>query len=70
VSTYVGMSPDLLNDRLIEVAGVAKEVLANLVRVLKAAEDIINQRKLAPLSQVHTLDFLGSVDVLDPGVVV
>lgn len=63
---YVRMSADLLNDRLIKVTGVAHEVLANLVRVLEAAEDIVNKRKLATLLQIHSLIFLGRMDVLDP----
>lgn len=70
MSAYVGMSPDLFNDRVIEMAGVAKEFLADLVRVLQATEDIINQRELTTLSQVHTLNLLGRVDVLDPSVVI
>jgi hypothetical protein len=63
---YVRMSADLLNDRLIKVTGVAHKVLANLVRVLEAAEDIVNKRKLATLLQIHSLIFLGRMDVLDP----
>jgi len=63
------MPPDLLDDLLVKVARVAQEVLANLVCVLQAAEDIADQRHLAALLEVGALRLPGGVDVLDPGVV-
>ena len=67
--TYIGVPPDLLDDLLVKVARIAQEVLANLVGVLQAAEDIANQGHLAALLKVGALRLPGGVDLLDPGVV-
>lgn len=68
--TYVRVPPDLLDGGIIEVTGVAQEVLANLVCVLQAVEDIVNHGLLATLAQLETLILSGGVNVLDPVVVV
>lgn len=52
------------------MARVAHKVLANLVRVLQAAEDTVNHGHLATLAQVEALILLGGMDLLDPVVVV
>jgi hypothetical protein len=61
---------DLLDDLVIEMPGVAQEVLADLVGVLQAAEHVIQKGDLPALSQLRDLDFPSFVDVLHPGVVV
>lgn len=64
------MPPDLLDDGLVEVAGVAHEVLADLVCVHQSAEDVVDRRDLTTLPQLHALLLIGLVDVLDPALVV
>jgi hypothetical protein len=66
---YIGVSPDLLDGLVIEVARVAHQ-RANVVCVLEALEDIGGERELGPLAQLHAFALALGVDVLDPAVVV
>lgn len=69
--TYVGMSSDLLDCGVIKVAGVAHEVTADLVGVLKALKDSVDERELAALPQLKLTRLLaGGVNRAQPGVVV
>ena len=53
------------------MAGVAHEVLADLVGVLEAIENVVNNGELgALLSQLNTLLLTRRVNLLDPAVVV
>lgn len=63
------MPADLLDDLIIEMASVAQEVLANLVGVLQAAEDIVNQGDLAALLEVGANVLARGVNLLDPALV-
>ncbi len=60
------MPPDLFDDRVIKVARVAHEVLADLVRVLQATEDIVDQGNLATLTKLDAFILLGGMNLLDP----
>jgi len=65
------MPSDLLNDGVIEMAGVAHELLADLVGVLEAAEDVVESKgELATLAKLNALVLLGLVNLLDPALVV
>jgi hypothetical protein len=46
---YIRVSADLLDDILIEVAGVAHQASADVVCVLEAAEDVIDHGSLRRL---------------------
>jgi hypothetical protein len=48
------MSPNLLDDLVVEMARVAHELLANLVCVLQTTEHIIHKRDLSPLLEIGT----------------
>jgi len=61
------MPPDLLDRLVIEVPGIAQEVLADLVRVLEAVEDIV---KHAALTEVHPIRLAFAMDLLQPDLVV
>ena len=60
------MPPDLLDGLVIEMPGVAKEVLSNLVCVLEALEGIVEQ---PTLPEVHPERLAVIVDLLEPHVV-
>lgn len=64
------MSSDLLDDRVIEVAGVSKETASNVVCVLHALKDIGRDWELGALSELCSLNLTLQVDVLHPAVVV
>jgi hypothetical protein len=68
--TYIWMPPDLLDDVLVKVSGIAQEVLSNVVGVLQSSENIIQERKLAALPQLCHLELSCIVDILHPAVVV
>lgn len=68
-STYVGVIPDLLNDGLVKVAGVALEALANVEGVLQTSKGLVCEGSGA-LSQLKALLLAMAVDVLDPGVMI
>lgn len=71
MGTYVRMSPDLFNGLIIEVAGIAGEVSANLVGVLQALKERIGKGRLATLPQLKFPSLLVSaVDRAQPDVVV
>lgn len=70
VATHIRVSTDLLKHILIKVTRVAQQAPGNVVRVLKTTEDVINHRRLTPLSELR-LRVLGvQVDVLHPAVMV
>lgn len=52
------------------MAGVAHKVLADLVGVLEAIEDVIDDGELGALSQLNALLLTSAVNLLDPAVVV
>lgn len=68
-STYVGVIPDLLNDGLVKVAGVALEALADVEGVLQTSKGLVCEGSGA-LSQLKALLLAMAVDVLDPGVMI
>lgn len=51
LSTHLGLLSDLLDGGLVEVAGITEEV-TDLERVAQAAEELVNQRGLATLSEL------------------
>jgi len=65
----VGVIPDLLNDGLVKVAGVALEALANVEGVLQTSKGLVCEGSGA-LSQLKALLLAMAVDVLDPGVMI
>lgn len=70
-STYVGVSPDLLDGFFVEVAGIAGEAAADVVGVLQSSIDGIREGKLATLPQLELASLLaGSMDRVQPDVVV
>lgn len=68
--TYIRVSPELFDNRVIEMARVAKEVATNLVGVSKTPEDIVYTWELATLPELDPLLLTTGVDFLDPRVVV
>lgn len=71
LGTYVRMSPDLFDGLIIEVAGIAGEVSANLVGVLQALKERIGEGKLATLPQLKLPSLLTSaMDRIQPDVVI
>lgn len=69
-ATYIRVSPELFNNRVIEMARVAKEVTTNLVGVSKTPEYIVYTREMTTLPELDPLLFTAGVDLLDPRVVV
>lgn len=67
---YIRVPPDLLDGLLIEVASITKELGADLVGMLQAVEDIVNQRELTTLLEVYPLVLTSGVELLDPSVVI
>ena len=66
---YIRVSADLLDDILIEVAGVAHQAAADVVCVLEAAEDVIDHRGLRALAELGLCDLSLLVQALYPAVV-
>jgi hypothetical protein len=66
---YIGVSADLLDDILIEVAGVAHQAAADVVCVLEAAEDVVDHRGLRALAELGLCDLSLLVEALYPAVV-
>jgi hypothetical protein len=64
------MSSDLLNDLVIEMAGVTQEVPGNVVCMFQALEDVIGDRELRSLSKLCPLGLALEMDVLHPAVMV
>lgn len=64
------MSADLLNDFVIKVTGITQEIPSNVVCVLETFEDIGGDGELGAFSELSSLNFCLSVDVLHPGVMV
>src|SRR5947207_2523475 len=69
-ATYIGMSSDLLNDGVIEMARVAQETPSDIVCVLDALEDVGGKWELRSLSKLCSDVLALEVDVLHPAVVV
>lgn len=67
--TYIRVSTDLLDDILIEVAGVAQEAAGDVVGVLQTLEDLVDDGELRALAQLGPLVLVRGVDLLDPRVV-
>lgn len=69
--TYIRVVAELLDNRLVEVAGVTLEGVADAESVLHAREELSNVVcELATLAQLEAFLLAAIVDVLDPGVVV
>jgi hypothetical protein len=66
---YIRVSADLLDDILIEVAGVAHQASADVVCVLEAAEDVIDHGSLRALAELGLCDLSLLVKALYPAVV-
>ena len=69
-ATYIRMSSNLLNDRVIEMAGVTQEVTSDIVCMFETLENIGRNRELRSLSKLGSLVLVVGVDVLHPAVVV
>lgn len=67
--THIWMSANLLNDVVVKVARVAHHASGNVVGVLEAVEQLVNHGRLRALPQLSLGLLGGSVDVLDPVVV-
>lgn len=67
--THVGVSPDLLDDLVIEVAGIAQEAVGNLVGMFDTAEDVVADVEAAPPELCPSLLSL-PMDLLDPRVMI
>lgn len=63
------MPADLLDDLIIEVAGVADQAASNAVGVLEAGEDVIDKREGGTLPELSLAELDFSVKVIDPAVV-
>lgn len=63
------MPPDLLNRGIVKMTSVAEEARADVVRVLQAAEDLLDQWNLAALTKLQTFTFARTVHLLNPTVV-
>jgi hypothetical protein len=69
-STYIRMSADLLDDGVIEVAGVTQEITSDIVCMLEALEDVGCDGELRSLPKLGSLILAVEVDVLHPAVVI
>ena len=69
-STYIRMSPDLLNNRVIKMARVAQEIPRDIVGMLEALKDIGRNRELRSLSKLGSLGLGVEVNVLHPAVMI
>ena len=69
-STYIRMSSDLLNNRVIEMARVAQEIPRDIVGMLEALKDIGCNRELRSLSKLGSFGLAVEVDVLHPAVMI
>ena len=61
------MPSELLDNSIIEVAGVAKEATSNVECVLYAAEGVIEEGDLGALAQLKLLVLVRRMNVLHPG---
>lgn len=68
--TYIWVSSDHLDDRLIEITRVTQEAASNVVCVFDTLEDIGSERSLRSLAKLSTFGLTGHVHVGDPAVVV
>jgi len=69
-ATYIRMSSDLLDGRVIEMPRVAQETIGDIVCVLETLEDIGRDRELGTLSELSSLNLNLGMDILHPGVVI
>jgi hypothetical protein len=69
-STYIRMSSDFLDDRIIEMSRVTQEITRNVVSVPDALEDIGCKWELPSFSKLSSYVLALKVDVLHPAVVV
>ena len=69
-TTYIWMISNLLDDRVIEVTRVSQEVCTNLVGVSETFKDIACDGELGALSQLGSLSFTLSMDILYPAVMI
>ena len=67
--TYIWMPSKLLDNSIIEVAGVTKEATSNIECVLHAAEGVIKEGNLRALAQLKLLVLMGGMNVLHPRMV-
>lgn len=64
------MSSELLDDGVIEMARVAKELATNLVGVGETTEDLVYEGELPTLPKLDPLLLPGAVNLLNPRMVV
>jgi hypothetical protein len=69
-STYIRMSSDLLNNRVIEMARVAQEIPRDIVGMLEALKDVGRNSELRSLSKLGSLGLAVEVNVLHPAVMI
>ena len=69
-ATYIRMSSDLLDDRVIEMARVTQEIPRDIVGMLEALKDVGRDRELRSLSKLGSLGLAVEVDVLHPAVMI
>ncbi len=69
-ATYIRMSSDLLNDRIIEMARVTQEIARDIVGMLEALKNVGRNRELRSLSKLGSLSLAVEVDVLHPAVMI
>jgi hypothetical protein len=69
-ATYIRMSSDLLNGRVIEMPRVTQEAIGDVVCVLETLKDIGSDGELRAFSKLCSDVLALSVDVLHPAVVV
>lgn len=69
-ATYIRMSSDLFNNRVIEMARVTQEIAGDIVGMLEALKDIGCNRELRSLSKLGSLSLAVEVDVLHPAVMI
>jgi len=63
---HVRMSPELLDDRVIKVAGIAQEGAGNVVCMLQTLKHIINNGYLRSLLEFELGVFGGEVEPMNP----
>ena len=69
LATYIRVLPDRLDDVLVKVARVTHEGSSNVVCVLHALKDGVDDGHLGALSQLHLAGLHRRVQILDPAMV-
>lgn len=68
-ATHIWMPAELLEHRVVKVAGIAQEATGNVVGVLHALHDLVDDGRTRPLSELKLPLLCRDVQVVDPRMV-